>query len=262
MNYAKDSTRRQTRADWDVWAGMTKTLFWRPNVLLFAQGEGTPVIYVHKLGEDLRYFVHHSLAGTDFDSCTHHWATQGVNFYVLARLLWNPEADVDAILDDYCQSGFGDAWRHVRRYLAHRRPHHRDWRQGIGCYCGLYAAGCCGIARHSRRRGCATSNATVHKRLQFLRHGLEFTSLQNRTHALLVRSSTAAGKKALTSLQQKKWLLMRRLFREDPLAVNVAMVGCYGERLFQKFGWLGAKSVPPNAVDADEEGRPLTGEAR
>src|ERR1041385_8620758 len=57
------------------------------------------------------------MMGTDFDSCCHHWATQGLNYYVVARLHWNPEQDVDAIVDDYCRSGFGPAAKAVRRYF-------------------------------------------------------------------------------------------------------------------------------------------------
>jgi hypothetical protein len=49
---------------------------------------------------------------------------------------------------------------------------------------------------------------------------------------------------------------MRRIFREDHLAVNVAMVGWQGEGMFRRYGWQGAKSVPPTMVDADERGRP------
>ena len=50
---------------------------------------------------------------------------------------------------------------------------------------------------------------------------------------------------------------MRRIFREEPLAVNVAMVAWGSEGSFGKLGWRGAASVPKSVVDADEEGRPV-----
>ena len=57
------------------------------------------------------------MMGTDFDSCTHNWATQGLNYYIVARLHWNPEQDVDVIVDDFCKSGFGPAAKSVRQYF-------------------------------------------------------------------------------------------------------------------------------------------------
>jgi hypothetical protein len=49
---------------------------------------------------------------------------------------------------------------------------------------------------------------------------------------------------------------MRRILREEPMAVNVAMVAWGSEGLFRKLGWQGSASVPRSIVDADEEGRP------
>ena len=46
--------------------------------------------------EDFRFMVDNALIGTDFDSCCHNWATQGLNYYVCAKLHWNPRLDVDA----------------------------------------------------------------------------------------------------------------------------------------------------------------------
>ena len=118
FDYASDAARRQARADWDAWSRATGTLYWRPNLLLFARREGTPALYARKLGEDFAYVAKRSLKGTDFDSCAHHWATEGLNYYVLARLLWRPDADVDALVEDYCRSGFGKGWRQVREYFT------------------------------------------------------------------------------------------------------------------------------------------------
>lgn len=262
MSYSREADRAQARADWDAWSTATKKLYWRPNLLLFARREGTPAIYVHKLGEDLRYFAHHSLLGTDFDACMHHWATEGVNYYVLARLLWNPDASVDAILDDYCQSGFGPAWREVRRYLtrieeltndiaAHdSKPQAPYTPEAVAELRGILAAA-------DQQAG----DDLIRRRIRFLRRGLDFAALQNRTHALLSRHArqplSAADKSALLKLQEEKWLLMRRIFREEPMAVNVPMVAWGSEGGFARLGWKGAGSVARSVIDADEEGRPV-----
>ena len=85
--------------------------------MLAGRRDGMPLLYVHKFGKDFRYLGDHGMMGTDFDACCHNWATQGLNYYVVARLHWNPEQDVNAIVDDYCQAGFGPAARSVRRYF-------------------------------------------------------------------------------------------------------------------------------------------------
>lgn len=51
----------------------------------------------------------HTQAGNGF-------ATNGLNFYVLGRLLWDPSADVKAIQADYLQSAFGPAAPPMSRY--------------------------------------------------------------------------------------------------------------------------------------------------
>src|SRR4029077_14121651 len=79
--------------------------------------DGLPLLYVHKFGEDFRYLAGHGMMGTDFDSCCHHWATQGLSYYVVARLHWDPEQKVSAIVDYYCRAGFGPSAGSARRYF-------------------------------------------------------------------------------------------------------------------------------------------------
>lgn len=52
-----------------------------------------PTVYVHRLAEDLRFCAAHKMMMTDFDCCYQHWATDGLNYYVLAKLLWEAERD-------------------------------------------------------------------------------------------------------------------------------------------------------------------------
>jgi len=77
-----------------------------------------PMIYVHKLAADMKFRADHRLIGVDFDSLVHHWSSQGLNYYVLAKLLWNPHLDVDALIADYCQAAYGPAAEPMRRYYA------------------------------------------------------------------------------------------------------------------------------------------------
>ena len=50
-------------------------------------------------------------------ACTS-FALDGYILYVYKKLLWNPDLDVDACLDDYCRTLFGPAAGEVKSYLA------------------------------------------------------------------------------------------------------------------------------------------------
>lgn len=116
--YLNEDLREEMRSDWREWSGKAKHLFLRPNWL--RAGMGFPTCYVHRMGEDIRYFAEHGMLITDFDCCEHEWAGDGLNYYVLARLLWNPKQDVDDVIQEYCQLGFGPkAGATVRAYFQH-----------------------------------------------------------------------------------------------------------------------------------------------
>jgi hypothetical protein len=261
FGYASDAARRQAREDWDAWARATGTLYWRPNLLLFARREGTPALYARKLGEDFAYVAKRSLKGTDFDSCAHHWATEGLNYYVLARLLWQPDADADALVEDYCRSGFGKGWQQVREYFAR-----------IEAITDEIAAKELPVtAPYTPERvaeldalldaaQAADEDETVRRRVAFLRRGLAFAPLQCASQAFFDahpdKRLSPEEKARITELQKEKWDFMRRTFREEPLAVNMPMVAWGSEIRFRKYGWKGAASVlPKGGVEADEEGR-------
>ena len=44
------------------------------------------------------------------------WGTQGLDYYVLAKLLWDPRRDVEPIIDDYCRAAYGPGARAMKEY--------------------------------------------------------------------------------------------------------------------------------------------------
>jgi len=116
LGYFDEERREKDLAYWDGWSQLAERLYLRPNLL--HGGNGLPAVYVHKLAHDLRRCFDSGMFATDFDSLAHHWATQGLNYYVLAKLLADPRADVDRIVDEYCRVGFGAAADHVKGYFA------------------------------------------------------------------------------------------------------------------------------------------------
>jgi len=116
LQYFNDQALAKDRDEWDFWAGVAKELRLRPNLLL--QGHGMPCVYVTKLDRDIKHCWQTGMISADFDSLTHHWATAGLNFYVLAQLLWDPAQELKDIVNEYCQIGFGEAAEEVKKYFA------------------------------------------------------------------------------------------------------------------------------------------------
>ncbi len=54
------------------------------------------------------------------------YAINGLNYYVLGRLLWDPSLDVEALRQDYLEAGFGAAATPVARYLQRLEKRYAD----------------------------------------------------------------------------------------------------------------------------------------
>lgn len=250
--YLDDAEHKLGRERWDAWAEKASKLYFRSNLLLAARRYGTPVVYVHKLAEDFQYLAHHSMIGTDLDSCTHHWATQGLNYYVAARLHWNPDLDVDALIDDYCQSGFGAAADSVKQYfmriekltneMAAARPAlHPTTPYTFEVIEQLQAI----LEEASRQAATPKTRA----RVAFLRRGLDYTKVHASAYHLLAEFDNG-GKKMTPELKSqvyatlnRNWELSREIFFTDFKAIHVSRVAWGGWGNFNRLGWK-APAVP------------------
>jgi hypothetical protein len=86
----------------------------------------------------------------------------------------------------------------------------------------------------SRRE--AGSDPAIDKRIAFLELGLAWTEIEVRAHAFLTDPATA-DKEAATKTLNERFALMRQVFRETPLAVNVAYVSWGEDALWARLGW-------------------------
>lgn len=116
LSYFNDAQRQHDLQSWDQWSQAASQLQLRPNALL--GNYGIAANYAHKLGADIKHTYQTGMIGTDFDSLSHDWAARGLNDYVLAKLLWDPSQDIDALIVDYCDAGFGPASPAVQKYFA------------------------------------------------------------------------------------------------------------------------------------------------
>jgi hypothetical protein len=245
LSYHSEEYRQESLRDWDGWAKAAKRMYFRPNLMLLGRRDGLPLLYVHKFGQDFRRLAGRGMMGTDFDSCCHHWATQGLNYYVVARLHWRPDQDVSAVVDDYCRAGFGPAAGSVRRYFARLEALTNEYASGKGRAPARFGGAIAGLRKElERARKEASSNAVIAKRIDFLEMGLRWTEVEARAHALLAdpkKPDRAAAKKVL----DERFALMREIFVKAPLALNVAYISWGEDGLWPRLGWARPATFRP-----------------
>ena len=105
----------------------------------------------------------------------------------------------------------------------------------------------------------AAGDDAVRRRVAFLRAGLDYTDIQARAYRIMDgakdRALTPEEKAESGALMDRRWRMMRKMFKDEPFAVNLAYV-CWGERL-GPLGWHGPSPKVKAEVEADEVGRPV-----
>jgi hypothetical protein len=237
LGYHDEDYRQEGLRDWDGWSKAASRMYFRPNLMLLGRREGLPLLYVHKFARDFRYLADHGMMGTDFDSCCHHWATQGLNYYVVARLHWDPEQDVDALIDDYCRAGFGPASKSVRQYFDRLEALMNDAATGKGKATGFQPEAVAALRKQlEQARNEARGEAAITKRIAFLELGLRWTEIELRAHAFLpdgAKADRAAARKTL----DERFALLRDVFAHTPLALNSAYISWGEDALWTRLGW-------------------------
>ncbi len=260
--YDGEYNRQFSLDDWDGWGKKTNSIFWRPNLLLYAYREGTLGVYTKKLSQDFNYIAHNGLYATDFDGGLNNWGTQGLNYYILARLCWNPDLKVDEVIEEYCKAGFGNGWQYIKKYYARIEEisnHHMETNPFNPYYSVLYndevvqeLSELLDIACAEAKKD-ANYDINIGKRIDFLQVGLKFTALQGKIYRLLENADN--GEKSdqyeAIKLLNTRYDMMRDIFTNHHWAVNVAYVVWREGNIMRKLGWVG----PINKIEDDEEVR-------
>jgi hypothetical protein len=156
----------------------------------------------------------------------------------VARLHWNPEQDVDALVDDYCQAGFGPAAKSIRRYLAGLEALMDEAAAKKEKVTSVFKSkGMSGLRKElEQARREAQNDAVVSQRIAFLELGLRWTEMEVRAHAFL-DDPALADKQAARKTLDERYELMREVFQKTPLALNVAYISWGEDRLWSRLGW-------------------------
>jgi hypothetical protein len=237
LAYHAEGYRQDSLRAWDGWSKAARRIYFRPNLMLLGRRDGLPLLYVHKFGKDFRYLASHGMMGTDFDACCQHWATQGLNYYVVARLHWNPEQDVDSLVDDYCRAGFGPAARSARRYYDRLEALMDEAARKAKPTPVFNARALAELRRDlEQARREAGNDPAIARRIGFLEVGLRWTDIEARAHAYLTDPAKADREAAKKTLDER-FALMREVFQTAPLALNVAYISWGEDTLWTRLGW-------------------------
>jgi hypothetical protein len=170
----------------------------------------TPWPVIHGMRRDLPFL--HSLGVDRFMSETQqHWANQGINFYVGAKLAWNPKVDVDALLADYHRRFYGAAAAPMQRYWERweRAMIATGARDGGYEWLSMFTPELLAEAERDLAEAealVATERVKVRQRVAFARMGFRFTEAwtRMRMHAQASRwpAALAAGEEAIARVRE------------------------------------------------------------
>ncbi len=94
---------------------------------------------VHTMRTDIPYYRDHGVEGFYTQLSDDLWYRLGLNYYVAAKLCWNADLDVDALLDDYFEKFYGPAAAPVRSCYMTMEQSMQAW-NGCASY-GLQGVG-------------------------------------------------------------------------------------------------------------------------
>lgn len=259
LTYFNEETRLKDRANWDGWTRAATQLFVRPNAL--HGGYGFPAVYVHKLDEDIKHMYQTGMIAGNFDAVLHNWASHGLNYYVLAKLLWDPSQNVDDIVQDYCKQGFGTAAPAMQRYfselekltntIAETRTdvdnsqveddlsQYEFWRNVKQMTRMHYTRARIGhlqtILNEAKRA--AGKDKQVQARIVFLEQGLRYSRVEGDALRALFAPENAAKQQLVLQALKKRQEVFKDIYQNHFYAQNVLYPLNRETTAWQKFGW-------------------------
>ena len=87
--------------------------------------QGLPFPMVNLVRDELPWYYDHGMIACRIE-CKPGWGYHGPALYLATKLMWEPHADADAILDDYFKTFFGPAAEAMRRHYDLAENAYRD----------------------------------------------------------------------------------------------------------------------------------------
>jgi len=145
---------------------------------------------VHTMRSDIPFYRDHGVEGFYTQLSENLWHRLGLNYYIAAKLCWNADLDVDALLDDYFQKFYGPAASPMKDYFMAMEQSMQNW-NGCASY-GLQGVGGLKVI------GPKIFNPDTMQRMQAALEKAEQQTAKDKTHAARV----AMARKMYTEIQQ------------------------------------------------------------
>ena len=98
-----------------AWRGIGGEKFWRPNIFdMSGMGRNAAA----RIGADIRAAHQAGVTITDLDCNLGHWAPEAINYYVAAKMLWDPASRPETWVDRFCRLAFGKGAPAMAEYFA------------------------------------------------------------------------------------------------------------------------------------------------
>lgn len=187
-----------------------------------------PNVSPNRVIEDIRLAGENNVMAMFLDMVWEHWANHGPHYYMLAQMAWNPNADGEAILEDYYQRAFGPAADAMTKYwelmektsdeiVFEKRPQAEVWDADF--YQVAYAY------LDQAQAEVADGPEIYQQRLDFVRAGLDYMRLhyENRDLIASMKESLTGDQDAM-AIARSNWQEILQIFEEHPYAFNALYV--------------------------------------
>ena len=227
------------------WLEVTNGNLYRYDYYSF--GWMVPRYYPHRLAEDIRRMRDIGVKGIMTEDCPL-WPTVGPSYYVVAKLWWDPDRDVDELIDEFQTTLFGPAaepmaryWdRHEKIWLK-KRP--GKWFEGLGnmtTQASMFSAEDLDYLdqQFAEAHKLAGDDELIGKRIAFFERGWEFAKHYIREHHLLGQLQAAKSPEAAADLAKRLLAAVQARhafwakFREEPRFPGQEKVPCEDYRFF------------------------------
>ena len=216
-------------ADIDAWSKVAPKLVIRPNELGPMIELGLPRNAAPFLAHAVKYAVEHHAIAFDFDNCHGNWGGHGLDYYVLAQSLWNPDLNVREVIADYCRAAYGPGAPAMLRYFGQLenitdavRADDKMVARGTEAnrllrYYTPAALGDLEAAVAEARRAIGTTDASCLARLAMTEDSLKYARLLTS----LLEASTGANYRK-SKLHQERLALVTDFMKETVLTQSIA----------------------------------------
>lgn len=117
MPIPTDPTSASFRHDLEDWGALTDNILVWDYVVQF-RNLVSPFPNLRVLKPNITYFARHNVRMMFQQGCGANVGEFGeLRTYLIAKLLWNPDIDIDQVLDDFLDGYYGAAGRFIRRYI-------------------------------------------------------------------------------------------------------------------------------------------------